>query len=197
VSQLPQITITVDDAAAKLLAKASAQMLPAVLRGLRQTLAVENELTVSHIREKRATGQGPFAPAENRLGVITGRYRRAIRASKAQIVGNTVVAAIGNNVVYAGVHEFGGTFTRTSKPGSVRLRTNARGELIRGSTGGAVFATRGLKRVREVAFAGGKTYTVKVPARAPIGTGIQDRAGRYSAQASASIIATLRGLGLS
>jgi phage gpG-like protein len=195
-SDAPVINITLSAPAAALLEKASAEMLPAVLRGLRTTMAIENELTVAHIKEARATGQGPFPAGEHRLGVVSGRYRRSIRAARPVIAGAAVASSIGSNVEYAGVHEFGVVITRTSRPGKVRLRTNARGELIRNERGGAVFATRGLKRIREVAYAGGKSYTVKFPARAPITTGIADRAADYSTAASQSVITTLRGLGL-
>jgi phage gpG-like protein len=168
-----------------------------VLRGLRATMDEQNQLTIGHTRQARLTGKGPFPVSEGRLGVRTNRLRSSLRAAKASITGNSVVSSIGSNVEYAAAHEFGSKIHRTVKPGSVRLRTTAKGDLLRGLTGGAVFAKAKQKRVREVPYAGGKSYTVNIPARAPIAHGIEDRKAEYERAMSQSIIKTLRGLGYS
>ena len=178
-----------------------------VLRGLRDTMDFQNQLTIGHTRRTRLSGKGPFPVSQGRLGVRTNRLRGSARATvgspegiwndQARIVGTTVVSSMGSNVEYAAAHEFGATIHRTVRPGSVRLRTNAKGDLLLGATGGAVFAKGKHKRAREVAYAGGKSYTINIPARAPITHGIEDRKAAYERAMSASIIATLRGLGYS
>jgi hypothetical protein len=149
----------------------------------------ENQLTIGHITEARLTGKGPFPVAEGKLGVRTGHLRRSLRASRAVAAGTQITSTIGTNVVYAGVHEFGGTFKRTQLAGSVRLRTGSDGNLMRQASNPrlAVFARGTHKRFTNVPFSGGKRFTVSFPARAPIRRGIEDRMANYSAALSAAI----------
>lgn len=78
-------------------------------------------------------------------------------------------AAVGTNTVYAAIHQFGGEITRAPHSGWVRLRTDARGNLIRQGSAGrearlAVFAKDSHRRAKTVRYTtdGSK---VKVPAR--------------------------------
>ncbi len=78
-------------------------------------------------------------------------------------------AAVGTNVRYAAIHQFGGEITRAAHSGWVRLRTDARGNLIRQGTEGraarlAVFAKDSHKRARTVRYTSGEGKT-KIPAR--------------------------------
>ena len=183
----PLLTIQLSESSQRVLRQLSAfpqEMAIAVT----QAMDVENQLTISHLIRMRLTGRGPFPPEQHRLGVVTGLLRRSVRATPAQLLGKEVRSSIGTNVKYAAVHEFGGTFTRTSKPGSVRLRTDARGELLRQPGGRlAIFAKAEHKRAKEVSFAGGRSYQIRVPARAPIRHGIADRLPRYAAAIDAAI----------
>lgn len=164
--------------------------LPArMLRGIASALREENENAIA-ITTTVYTGfpkDGP--PVPGGLRHQSGLYNRSLRQQEPVISGNSVISAIGTNVPYARLHEFGGEITRTSKPGTARLRTNARGELIRGSTGGAVFAKATHKRAREVKFAGGKTFTAEYPERAPVRKGIRDNLPNYRAAISNAIVA--------
>lgn len=58
------------------------------------------------IRE-RLTGQGPFAVAAQRLGVVTGRLRQSVTSTKPVLNGTQLSASIGSNVNYGRAHEFG------------------------------------------------------------------------------------------
>lgn len=146
----------------------------------------QNQLTVAAIKAQRLTGQGPFPVEDHRLGRKTGLLRGSVRASSAVILGTGVTSTIGSNVVYAAAHEFGVVIPRKVKAGSVKLLTSKRGELLtRGNL--ATFA-RTKNRVRkmdshfkEVKFAGGKSYKITIPARAPIAFGIADRQPEYTA----------------
>lgn len=73
---------------------------------------------------------------------------------------------IGSNLVYAAIHHHGGTIQRKGKSGTVRLRTDAKGALLRQGKHGklAVFARRSHKRAAERHFEG-KPYTITMPAR--------------------------------
>jgi hypothetical protein len=179
------IAFRVNDTARELLHRASAAMGREVLNRLRGVMDRENELTVAHIQQARATGQGPFPVTENRLGVRTGRYRRSIRRSPARVIQGAVVSSIGSNLAYAGVHEFGFRGPVNVKPHTRQVASrNVRGTV----DGKRKLVAKGL------AFVRGHSRQVDVPARAPITTGIQDRAAAYSAAASEAVIDTLRGL---
>ena len=165
-----------------------ARLLAAVARGVDVAVAQ----TVSDIQEKRLTGEGPFPVDEGRLGVRSGRLRQSLRAVPATISGGTVSAALGSNVEYAGIHEFGGTINRTVKAGKVRLRTNRDGSLLkRGNL--ATFANARHKGVREVPFAGGKTYQIVIPARAPIGHGLADNQEIFEREIERALVAEMEG----
>lgn len=75
---------------------------PTLLEAVRGALDYENELSIGHIQATKLSKRGP-----NTLGVITNRLRGTITKAKAKIENGRVMSAIGSNVVYAGVHEFG------------------------------------------------------------------------------------------
>lgn len=74
---------------------------------------------------------------------------------------------VGTNLVYAAIHEFGGTINRAGGPGSVRLRSR-QGKLVRQGKEGklanlAVFSSS--KHSHVVRSFVGKPYTITIPAR--------------------------------
>jgi phage gpG-like protein len=154
----------------------------AMLEAIRQGIDAGAAQTVSNIQDTRFTGEGPFPVEEHRLGIRANRLRQSLRNSPAVVImsgnGGSVEASIGSNVEYAAIHEFGGVIKRTVKAGSVRLRTDRKGNLLRQKDNLAIFAkTKGdkaHKQFREVSFAGGNTYEIRIPARAPLGHGIAD-----------------------
>ena len=154
----------------------------------------ENQYTIAHLSRARLSGKGPFPVEEHRLGVRTGHLRGSMRASKSVISGDTVSSSIGTNVVYAGVHEFGAVIHHPPRAGKVRLRTDARGNLLRRGPGGrlATFAKSSHKRAVERSFTT-SGHDVEFPARAPIRHGIEDRREAYGAAISAGITGTLTG----
>ncbi len=144
----------------------------AVKRGL--DLGMHDAIT--EISANRLTGEGPFPVEEHRLGVgkstpqhRPGQLRQSVWASPAEIQSSGLVtSSVGSPVFYARIHEFGLIYSRTSKPGKVRLRTDRKGRLLRQEgTPLAIFARRSMKSVREVPYEGGRTYQVRVPARHP------------------------------
>jgi len=172
----------------------------AMLNAIRQGMDKAAALTVFDIQNKRLTGEGPFPVEEHRLGIghKNGNHLRdSLRYTPAVIEGDTVTGGIGTNVEYAAIHEFGGVIKRTVKAGSVRLRTKRNGDLERNEWGGAIFAKRKGKgahsQFREVSFAGGKTYEIRIPARAPIGHGIADNATTFTRAIARAVGRNLRG----
>lgn len=161
---------------------------PQLLAAVARTMDDENLLTIGHINAQRMTGKGPFPVSEHKLGVRTGNLRRSLRASKTRLVGDSLVSTIGSNIVYAGIHEFGGVIKHPPRAGSVRLRTNQQGALLRQKNNPslAVFAGRRHKSAKEVAFTAG-AHEVTMPARAPIATGIEDRRAAYGEAVSKTI----------
>jgi hypothetical protein len=93
----------------------------AIKRGMDRALPV----VASRIVQRRLSGKGPFSPALHQLGERTARLRRSVRAEPAVIRGNDVTAAIGSNVIYAAVHEFGGTKTPERAPFRTGINENA------------------------------------------------------------------------
>ena len=78
-------------------------------------------------------------------------------------------AGIGTNLVYAAAHHFGAKIQRKGKAGTVRLRTDAKGVLLRQGEKGklaklAVFARASHKRAVDRAYQG-KDYSITLPAR--------------------------------
>lgn len=76
-------------------------------------------------------------------------------------------AAVGTNVKYAAIHNFGGTINYAPRSGVTRLRTNARGELLRQGHDKrlAIFAKDGHKRVRAVRWTNPTGWSVVMPRR--------------------------------
>lgn len=75
-------------------------------------------------------------------------------------------ASIGSNVAYAAIHQFGGTINRAPYSSSVRLRTDAKGKLLRQPTNSklAVFAKDSHKRALSRRYTVG-AYGITIPAR--------------------------------
>ena len=148
-----------------------------------------NQFTLNEIVEKRMLGiKGPFPVEEHRLGKITGFLRHSIRASKSTVSGDGVSSSIGSSLVYAAIQEFGGTIHRPAIAGGVRLRTNARGELMRQPGGwGAVFAAKNHIRSRAVKYQG-KAYDIDIPERAPVRTAIADQESKYNDAVTSAIV---------
>lgn len=174
-----------------------AQRLVGALPALPQKLAAriaqvmdqENLVTVSHIQRAHLTGVGPFPVEEHKLGMRTSRLRTSANASEATVSGDLIISAIGSNVKYAAVHEFGGRIHHPAREVKVRLRTDARGNLVRQlkNSNLAMFAGAHHKRVKEVTSQA-KAYDVDMPERSPFRTGIKERSASYGKAFSAAIV---------
>ena len=157
-----------------------------LLRAVAVELNRQNQFTVDAIAEQRLTGKGPFPVSEHRLGERTHRLRPSLRRTQAEVSGSSVTGSIGTNVVYAAAHEFG-------VEEDVTVRPHARKQ-FKMQTFGALFGARKVRRkVRQAdRFVGTFKRRLKLPARAPITTGVEERMPATGAAVSAAIVAAWR-----
>jgi len=131
------------------------------MRAVAGAIDRQNEYTVGHIIARYLSFPRTSPPTMRGLRVITGRLRASIRRKPARIIRSGVRSAIGTNVRYAAIHEFGGVIPP-------HVITPRRGKALAFTfRGRQVFA----RRVRHP----GAT----IPARAPIQHGILDRLQDY------------------
>jgi len=155
----------------------------------------ENKLTMTHVQRAHLNGTGPFPPSEHKLGVRSGHLWQSVNASAAVIAGNTVDTAIGSNILYAAVHEFGARIRMPARQQTIRHRLDARGNLVKqfGNSNLLMFAKKTHKRARKTIVAVGE-HIINMPERAPFRTGIQECAPNYTKTISAHIIEAWKGL---
>lgn len=189
-SEMPSIRIEFAAEGKALLERLRAmpeKIAPAIARGMDKAgIAALDEIKVERFR-----GKGPFPAAQHKLGEKTTDLRASLRYVPARIGGGMVTAAMGSNLIYFGVHEFGFTgqvhvssFTRAissaqfTKAGT-GLKLNKKARSKRGAYG--------TETVR--AF----TRWMSMPAREPLGHGIADHAGDFTAAITAELRAVWNG----
>ena len=171
--------------AAKDILRHVTEMPQSMLGDIAKGMQKANVMLVSRIQAERLTGQGPFPVEEHKLGVRSGRLRGSLHAGGVTIADNRVESSIGSNVKYAAVHEFGGPIHHEASVGSVRLRTDRAGNLLRQGVNPhlAVFARARHKRVKTVRWSA-DAHDVMMPERAPVRTEIANCLGWYAATIS-------------
>lgn len=146
---------------------------PAFNRLVRALDKAGQEIVGKAVKE-RFTGKGPFPKGENKLGVKTGRLRRAIRSTKPQINvrTGTLTMSYGANVIYFNIHEFG-------YQGDVQVKAHTRRILNPGKPNSrGKLSKKYQERLKKNLRAGRKTTAqvrahkrkLKISARAPLGT---------------------------
>jgi phage gpG-like protein len=184
-----QLKIELTESAKKIVA--GLQTLPdQIVSAIALGMDKANQFAIGAIQKDHLTGQGPFPPEEHKLGIRTSRLRGSVNATPATVSGTTVTSSIGSNVIYAAIHEFGGRVHHPARQVKTRLRTDARGNLLRqlGHPKLAIFARTSHKRAKEV-ITRGKEYDVDMPERAPFRTGIEESDHSYKREISAAIVA--------
>lgn len=168
-----QISVSAE-AAAKI---AGLEQLPGeLLVAARATIDEQNEKTIKHIQARKLSRRGPET-----LGVRTNLLRKSVRRTDAVISGETVTGSIGSNVRYLGPHEFG-------FEGDVQVKAhrakNAATDILLISGGRQIrrweLIGSGATRARQIASGTvqvrAHTRHMKIPARAPLRRGIEERA---------------------
>ena len=163
-----------------------------VMQAVRRAMDEQNELTIGVATVKRLSfpAQGKTTPEG--LRAITNILRRSIRKSDAEITGNKVLSAIGSNVRYFAVHEFGfqGSVSvhqhlRSTPQRFVQLSTGKQLSLSAASRSGLLTkkgAPRKNKLLKVLGGVGGvrgHTRKMNMPARRMIQRTIEERTTNY------------------
>jgi phage gpG-like protein len=134
-----------------------------------KAMKLQTALTISHIQSDYLSFPKGQPPVDIGLRVQSGRLRQSLHAFAPEVSGQNVSNSIGDNVVYARIHEFGG-------------RTSAHD--IRPKTAKALrFPLGGRMAFAKVVHHPGSD----IPARAPIQHGIEDRLDDYAKAVSDAI----------
>jgi phage gpG-like protein len=150
----------------------------AIKRGMNRAGA----LALGKITAERFTGLGPFPVSEHKLGVRTGRLRGSLRWTPAQSVTSggqliEVSGAMGSNVEYLGVHEFG-------FDGTVNVKSFTR-KVPELRFGRAPAGPRARRPTTETVKA--HTRTMRIPARAPLRTGIEEHLDDFTTEINSEL----------
>lgn len=175
---------------------------PAIMRAMDR----ENEHTIGAAVQRRMSFPRTLPPQPDGLRVQTSRLRRSINRSAARLVGGYVVSAIGSNVAYFGVHEFGWEGTqevpqhKRKLPDRYRLsgmdRTFSKAEVGRAG----LLTRKGKLRAglgdtipgREIDVRAHSRY-MKFPARRMVRLTVTERAPRYAAAIATEVQKALGG----
>jgi hypothetical protein len=154
----------------------------------------QNQRTVGYIQKNYLTFPRQEPPVPMGLRSVSGDYSRSLHSPPATISGDTVDSAIGspvkkNGFRYPALHEFGGRVHVKGREHKVRLRTDARGNLVRqlGHSHLAMFARNDHQRAVE-RTGHSRDHDVEYPARAPVQRGIEECLPDYKTGISAAIV---------
>lgn len=137
-------------------------------QGIAGALDRQNMETLNYVSVRKLRQRGPTT-----LGVVSSRLRSSIRITPAQVVNSShIVSAIGSNVKYAAVHEYG-------IDQQVQVRAHSRAIT-------QVFG-RPLRDPRTVQVRAHSMH-LRFPARAPFRTSAEERQQNYGQAISAAIL---------
>lgn len=194
------VTITLSPGLRDLMTKGPAAL---VHGAVAKALDLENELSVGAAVRERMSYPRNTPPTMEGLRVQTGHLRRTLRRSKAVVTANGVVSAIGSNVGYFGVHEFGFSGNQTVKQHERKLPTRYRlttGQTVNHATAGrAGLLTRSGKLRAGLGESMPDRYVtvrshqrrVNLPARAMVRRTVEHRMHAYEDSIRREIVAAL------
>ena len=161
-------------------------------QGIAAALDRENELTVGAIVQDNLSYPADTKKTpEHGLRVHTSRLRRSVRPLRAVVGATEIRSAIGSNVRYAGVHEYGFSGTVTVR---AHVRRNPAGDVF--GSKGAVFnrSTGKITKAKSTQLLASGITTVRqhsmkmnMRARFYIWSKLEERTARYGAAVSAAI----------
>lgn len=175
------IHLTQDQSARMLALKDAGQRL---LRPLAMAWGSAAKETLGRAVKGRFTGKGPFPVSQNRLGIVTNRLRKSMRATAPQVeaAGSNISLSMGSNVSYFAPHEFGFK-GRVQVRGHTRKAVADRRRAPRGQISKGEISARkdAYKRGRSSAsYVKPHSRRVNVPARRPLGTELDSIQTRLS-----------------
>ena len=187
-----EVKITLEPEARALLARAQAWPV-SLMRGIARAHDLQNELTIGHAQLTKMSRR-----SKTTLGVVTNRLRGSLSRADARISGESVLSAIGTNVIYGGVHERG--FVGTVQVKSF-VRRDARKDVY-GTGAASTFNWQDgkIKKSRSAKPIASGVVTVRahpmrmnMPQRSYIQASIVDRRADYGRAISFEIIAEFTG----
>lgn len=160
---------------------------PAMQQAIAKALDLQNAESISEMEANKLHG-----PRPKYLGAVKQNLIRSINAPSARVSENVVSSAIGTNIEYAGVHEFGFN-------GSVQVagftRKNPRGNQTALNVAEVSLASGRIRRRKSivqtasgVSFVKAHSRRMNMPERSFIRSTISERAPNYSAAVSAAIL---------
>jgi|GEM_PF-5104526 len=179
------LVITLSSNAAEIVA-ALGRFTPAMQQAIAKALDLQNELSIGAMQRNKLSGPRPDV-----LGVVSNRLRSSIRKSNAVVSEMTAESAIGSNVKYAGVHEFGFDSTVQVSAFSRKVQTRNQTEVGVAQVSladGRIRRRKTAKRTASgVAFVKAHSRHMKMPKRSFIFSTITEREADYSKAVSAAI----------
>jgi phage gpG-like protein len=137
----------------------------------------QNELTIGYAQKNKLS-----ASSSTTLGVRTGLLRRSLRRNDAVVNGNLITGAIGSNVEYAGVHEYG-------FDGDVQVKS-----FVRKNRRGDLFSVKKKKiSANGISFVKSFTRHMHMPERSFIRSSLQERLPLIGRALSRAIVGALGG----
>lgn len=167
-----------------------ARLVAAIAKGMDKA----NHMAVGQIQTDHLIGKGPFPPEQHKLGTRSSLLLRSVTPSPAiETAPGKIESAIGSNLVYAAIHEFGGRIRHEAREMKVRHQLDKRGCLVKQlkNSNLLMFARKGATPFRETTVQA-RAYDVNIPERAPIRTGLKEARGHYTREISAAIVAAWR-----
>lgn len=166
------IRVTKDQSAALLALRGGmARLLPPLARAW----ASGAQEVLGRAVKNRFTGKGPFPVSENRLGIVTNRLRKSLRATPLQVNASAGTASIsmGSNVNYYRGHEFGFKgrvqVKGHTRRGVANTARTTRGKLTRGTINAEKNRIQITGR-RNFSYVKPHSRRVNIPPRRPLGT---------------------------
>lgn len=162
------IEITINESPKLLALLERLRDLPRVaLRAVAKGMEVASLEVIGNAVRYRFSGKGPFPVELNRLGVVTRRLSRSLRASAPQVKEgeSRVVQGYGAHVSYWAGHEFGFS-------GPVNVKSHRRVQKWDNFKGGK--RTGALLKQEVTQVVRGHRRNVVIKARAPLGTELKD-----------------------
>jgi hypothetical protein len=146
-------------------------------QAMARALDLQNELTIGYAQRNKLSGSGPTT-----LGVRTGLLRRSLHRTDAVVSGPLIAGAIGSNVAYAGVHEYG-------FDGDVQVKG-----FVRRNRRQDLFSVKKKKlSANGISFVKAFTRHMHLPERSFVRSSINERLPKYNSALSKAVVAALGG----
>lgn len=165
----------------------------------------QNEYTIGAAVQRRVSFPRTIPPTPEGLRVQTGGLRRSITRAPARVVSGGVISAIGSNLKYFAIHEFGWSGTQNvpqhTRKNPDRFRLDGGKTVNRATAARAGFLTKkgklrkGLGETLEGGTSTVKAHSrnVRFPARAMVRTTLTERIPDYEQAIARRIVAAING----